>query len=1437
MRMRHAAYAATFVLLAALAATILLTSATAPQPASAAARAEPHSLAPAPVTPLTPLTPLPTYTLTLTAGLGGSVNPAGATTHTEGIPVTLTTSWNDATHTFAGWGGDCSGTGTTCVLEMYADHTVTASFTPLPADRCPTPTDADCIRAVYKGAPDDYAQVQDIPQSVLIQPDGDGRYQVERGHQYTVVTAAQLPEGYNRFYLRSLPGGEPWPTSLLQLVLPAGTTYTFTVSANERAASSLDFQLHAASAVVVTTAFKVPPPPPTLELASSRDLCTANTLTELSWTITGGKPPYALTIDGETVAANAESHRVNCGPVIMDPQTEEPLPNQSTVFSASVADSRATPESAAAEVRVALAEALPSVADVEPFAARSYVGISWPNYTRQNFNDTEAWYLFRSRPQGESEWRYERVPRDRANPREVHSYVKPHPEPPAQPIVQQLEVARTRHDIEAETPDALNWSPTLTVTSLIPASGIRLTATHDSVTVRWDPQASSEVIYEVAVGTRDREPYSGDSKHVWLQPGSKHEITFSNLLPSTEYHAYIAVRAGIETMETRGPTIRTAAAPHDYEPFPIGPQNLRVTNVTNTSISVRWDRPFAGASEGYGVWLFRVDWPNYPVLQDSGHGYYQARFNNLEPGTDYVVWVTHYGTVRETARLPVSTLPLATPPRKTKDNPEPEAQPIWFHDGATEAMHKIRGENTSLTGSNIDRVITIARSLFEPPVQPQLGNLTSQRSLDPNNNHLIRAIPSSLRRLVNLEWLLLQDSQLTGPLPSQLAGLMQLTNVSLPRSAGFSGCVPLWLRRMLDHQIDWLSLPNCRNDASATPTTPAALEPTYTLTVIAGEGGSINPPGTTTHTKGVPVTLTTSWNDATHTFAGWSGACSGSDTTCTLEMYANASVTAAFTPLPADRCTSPTDADCIRAVYKGAPDDYAQVQNIPDSVLIHPDDDGRYQVERGQQITVVTAAPLPASYTRFYLQQDPVEQPWPVSSSQLILPVGTTYTFTPSTDPAAADLITFDLHAARPWPFQRPGLKPELGDVIVRTTFAIPPPPLTLELASSRDLCTANTLTELSWTISGGRPPYTLSIDGQTVDANAESHRANCGPIPTDPFTGDPIPASSKRWTATVSDSQPTTASVSQRIETELVEPLAPPPLIWMSAFGTRIAIAWTETEEHRAAVWYGKGGVYAIRFRLEDTIAWTYAKHHTGPVAWIELPAGDMTVQMAVLRAPIEQATPQALRWSENHRIARVEEPANATAVATHDTVTVSWDRQPLTGNHGDVTITAMDARASALARNFYEDPDDPSTRFSFTFEHLPPDSDYEVTITYGSLGIAAISRTLEVRTQEAPENWQPLPSGPHNLRATAGHRWITVQWDPPFVGAEPSYLVQIIDESDGTQIDSKATKQTEWTSYGSFRPVWPSTEYRISVLHTAIPEVEAEITITTPEPSDDES
>ena len=148
---------------------------------------------------------------------------------------------------------------------------------------------------------------------------------------------------------------------------------------------------------------------------------------------------------------------------------------------------------------------------------------------------------------------------------------------------------------------------------------------------------------------------------------------------------------------------------------------------------------------------------------------------------------------------------------------------------------------------------------------------------------------------------------------------------------------------------------------------------------------------------------------------------------------------AEFTALPADRCSTPNASDCIRAVYLGAPDDYAQVQEIPSDKLLAPDADVRYQVNRGQQYTVVTAAPLPTGWTRFYLQRSPDQAAVsPTSMMRLVPPVGTTYTFTVNADERGANLITFDLTAARPLPVQRPGIKPELGDVVVSAEFLIP---------------------------------------------------------------------------------------------------------------------------------------------------------------------------------------------------------------------------------------------------------------------------------------------------------------------------------------------------------------------------------------------------------------
>ena len=140
---------------------------------------------------------------------------------------------------------------------------------------------------------------------------------------------------------------------------------------------------------------------------------------------------------------------------------------------------------------------------------------------------------------------------------------------------------------------------------------------------------------------------------------------------------------------------------------------------------------------------------------------------------------------------------------------------------------------------------------------------------------------------------------------------------------------------------------------------------------------------------------------------------------------------------PATRCATTTAADCIRAVYRGEPDDYAQVADIPADKLLTAGSDGRYQVERGQQYTVVTAARLPSGWTRFYLEWTPSGTPSAVSASRLVPPVGTTYTFTVTEDETAATLITFELKRARPFVRPRPDGKPEIGAAVVTTVFSV----------------------------------------------------------------------------------------------------------------------------------------------------------------------------------------------------------------------------------------------------------------------------------------------------------------------------------------------------------------------------------------------------------------
>ncbi len=390
--------------------------------------------------------------------------------------------------------------------------------------------------------------------------------------------------------------------------------------------------------------------------------------------------------------------------------------------------------------------------------------------------------------------------------------------------------------------------------------------------------------------------------------------------------------------------------------------------------------------------------------------------------------------------------------------------------------------------------LSLSRHALTGTIPPELGYLSNLNSLHLRTNQLTGNIPVELSKLQNLLLLSLENNQFTGSVPAALADIPNLSLLGLYGNTMLTGCVPAGLPvglagltactttttyalttsisngriSPLPGTYSYLSgesvtvtatadrgyrvaswggdcsgtTLSCTLTMDADKTASVTFEITHThthtltVTVTATGQGTVTPAGTTTQDDGDEVTLRASWSDATHSFDGWGGECSGTASTCLLTMDANKSVTVTFTALPGNRCAAPTDADCIRAIYLGAPGDYAQVTDIPASVLLTPEADGRYYVERGQQLTVVTSAPLPVDYTRFYLQRIPLASPSPVSFAQLIEPVGTTYTFTVTDDEAASTLITYDLTAARPHPV-RPTHQPELGDVVVTTVFSV----------------------------------------------------------------------------------------------------------------------------------------------------------------------------------------------------------------------------------------------------------------------------------------------------------------------------------------------------------------------------------------------------------------
>ena len=403
------------------------------------------------------------------------------------------------------------------------------------------------------------------------------------------------------------------------------------------------------------------------------------------------------------------------------------------------------------------------------------------------------------------------------------------------------------------------------------------------------------------------------------------------------------------------------------------------------------------------------------------------------------------------------------------------------------------------------------------------------------------------------------------------------------------------------------------------------------------------------------------------------------------------------------------------------------------------------------------------------------------------------------------------------------------------------PDPLSLTITAERSECTAGTLNPLSWEIRGGVAPYRLTVDGASVDADAESTTVTCSALPTG------ATEALGTITAVVTDAAGATATASAAYT--IVPPLpAPTGLKMGEVLRYQVGVNWDAVEGAgsqspvvREHGWDGSDS-YLFRYRAAEADA-TTPYEYLGPLrdrgTFVRpdpldadgdpITTGDYLGMAAAIRHTIEQESPAALNWSAPIPFGVLRAPENIVVQASHDTVNVAWDEQPYTQSW---TVSLVGGGFHLYGKGWDITPTD--GRHHTRFRHLTPETEYEITITIGG-PLGAVSTATTVRTAATPADWQPLPEGPQNLRATATHDSITVRWDPPFPEGDLAWSVNVTTTLLGrTWVVQNRVIRTPppegWTLRGLYQPIRPNTTYRVRVANVYRPGPVVEISVTTP-------
>ena len=452
------------------------------------------------------------------------------------------------------------------------------------------------------------------------------------------------------------------------------------------------------------------PAPLTLTLSGGREQCTAGTLSRAGWSIAGGVAPYTLTVAGEAVDADDVGVDVTCGAL---PEDGSETPGTITAL---VTD--ATGATTTASAAYTIVAPLPAPTGIVAYAQRTSIGIDWKRAAAAGpvpvFADCPCpLYLRRWRVAGTDVWSTA-LTRDRTSSSgqtlagSSHYSLR-------EGTTYEFQIATLRDEIEQETPEALVWSAPVTATTIAPATGVRAVATHDTVTVTWDPQPAARAFWVSVDGPRGR---GGDSASFSADGDAPHRVVFRHLPPGAKWVARVTVAAGAYDSPRTETAARTSAPPPDWTPLPRGPQNVR-TSVTHDSVTLRWDPPYPEAHNYYSVWLHPRTERIGPYTESSQRGsasggVTEHTFRGLGSDSTYEISVSHAGVVFTEVEMTVTTAPWLPPPAATPVLPYKRFDRTGralspgsyaFLDGAGQAVTTYEGlRDGTVTGLRIHQV-------------------------------------------------------------------------------------------------------------------------------------------------------------------------------------------------------------------------------------------------------------------------------------------------------------------------------------------------------------------------------------------------------------------------------------------------------------------------------------------------------------------------------------------------------------------------------------------------------------------------------------------------------------------------------------------------------------------------------------------------------------